>query len=445
MRPGFWFLMTQRRPFSFTIPIVLDASGADSASPLAPPREFRIFKAGINRTRKGPVLWDAPAEKAVLAAYEQQDRKVVIDRCHMAVADPPVDAPAAGWVNLEARDGELWATNVEWTPLAVAQLQTKPPEYAFFSPTIFSDEVNVDGQLCRRPNMLLTVSLTNIPAMDDIAPLMPLSIDARSTGVAAQRSFDEMTGSVARALGARFDDGDEAPSIECMFDDRVVFSHGGRLFEIPFSLDGSSAAFTGDAMEVRRMYEPIAGGVTMKTVLTMLGLEADASEATALAATTRLIQLRRELLALSGKPTEAEALGHFRGLVEKAAAVDTLSSELAMLRAEGLQAEVEALVEKNSTPDRDGRIKITPAEKEWAIRYGMRDLAEFRAYLETRPAIQLGAVRPPSEAHGGSPETGGLLWEEMTPLAKGKLHHDNAAQYEAVKRDYTARTGRRVG
>ena len=52
-----------------------------------PPREFRIFKAGINATTKGDFLFDDEAAEKVMAAAKRHgtDRNLMIDLEHLSL------------------------------------------------------------------------------------------------------------------------------------------------------------------------------------------------------------------------------------------------------------------------------------------------------------------------------------------------------------------------
>jgi hypothetical protein len=57
-----------------------------------------------------------------------------------SITCPRQDAPlenqrAVGWFDIDVRDGELWAVNVEWTDVpCVAGSQPDPPEWRYHSP-----------------------------------------------------------------------------------------------------------------------------------------------------------------------------------------------------------------------------------------------------------------------------------------------------------------------
>src|SRR5688572_17639495 len=95
-----------------------------------PPPEFRIFTAGIVDTVKGKFLFDEAAAQAVMAEYERHGIDLMVDYDHASLGtnqspDPAQAGKAAGWFNLQVRNGELWAVNVRWTPPATEALNRK--------------------------------------------------------------------------------------------------------------------------------------------------------------------------------------------------------------------------------------------------------------------------------------------------------------------------------
>jgi hypothetical protein len=131
-----------------------------------PPSEFRIFTAGEVETTKGTFVFDDVAAQSVMADYEAHGIDLMIDYDHASLgsmADPALAGRAAGWFNLELRDGELWAVNVRWTQVAANALVQK--EWRFMSPAF---ELS-DGD---RISKLINVALTNIPATRQLEPLM---------------------------------------------------------------------------------------------------------------------------------------------------------------------------------------------------------------------------------------------------------------------------------
>lgn len=131
-----------------------------------PPNEFRIFTAGPNETTKGTFLFDGSSATAVMAEYQAHGIDLMLDYDHASLGvgiDPALSGKAAGWFNLDVRNGELWAVNVRWTPPAAEALRRK--EWRFMSPAFTTDDAG-------RVTSVLNVALTNLPATRRLEPLM---------------------------------------------------------------------------------------------------------------------------------------------------------------------------------------------------------------------------------------------------------------------------------
>jgi phage I-like protein len=168
-------------------PITLSLSLDDSPTL---PGEFRLFAEGFVETTKGTFLFDEEAATSVMAAAKSLGNEFPIDYGHAmlspAPADPAEAGKAAGWFVPEIRDGELWATNVTWTPRATEHLLGR--EYRYCSPTF---EADAAGRVLR----LINVALTNLPATKHMTPLMASqTVDQSRTLVAlglAETASDE--------------------------------------------------------------------------------------------------------------------------------------------------------------------------------------------------------------------------------------------------------------
>jgi phage I-like protein len=132
-----------------------------------PPTEFRILAAGTTQTTKGPVLMSAAGGNSVLAKMAELGRdRLNFDYGHAQLQGPQSyeAARSAGWFNVEVREGELWATNVEWTPTARKALSER--EFRYFSPALYLDRQT--GEV----RELINIALTNIPATKHQTPLV---------------------------------------------------------------------------------------------------------------------------------------------------------------------------------------------------------------------------------------------------------------------------------
>lgn len=113
-----------------------------SAEAKEPPKEFRLFKLGKNRTLKGDLVYSERSAEEVAQFQAELDRDVVIDWEHASLkaseaVDPAEAGKAAGWFRVEPREDGLWATNVSWTEKAAAKLAAR--EFRYFSPVVFFD------------------------------------------------------------------------------------------------------------------------------------------------------------------------------------------------------------------------------------------------------------------------------------------------------------------
>jgi hypothetical protein len=110
----------------------------------APPTEFRLLKAGVNQTEKGPLLFDQQAAAAVMQRFNQQGVDLMIDLNHDSLDEQARRtrrdaADAVGWCRLQVRPGpELWAVDVRWNSDGAARLAKKTQRYispvAFYEP-----------------------------------------------------------------------------------------------------------------------------------------------------------------------------------------------------------------------------------------------------------------------------------------------------------------------
>jgi hypothetical protein len=130
--------------------VELDAAGVPTA--------FRIWCAGDNPTDYGVHRFTEASARLLLAEQTVRGNKYSIDVDHMSVkADSlPEQRRAVGYHELEVRNGELWATNVEWTPEVRAELAKRPPGFRFISPAYNVDQES--GEIVRYLNTALTIN-----------------------------------------------------------------------------------------------------------------------------------------------------------------------------------------------------------------------------------------------------------------------------------------------
>jgi phage I-like protein len=142
------------------------------------PKEFRVFHAGINKSKKGDFLFDEQAAKSVMAAFKARGPvPMMMDYEHMSTSVPPVIAPnSATDVQLEVRPDdaggpELWALPT-WTNSARKMLEEG--EYRLFSPLFLTDKSTPP-----RVVALENITLTNLPALTELEPLVAASTQSQ--------------------------------------------------------------------------------------------------------------------------------------------------------------------------------------------------------------------------------------------------------------------------
>jgi phage I-like protein len=129
------------------------------------PAEIQVIPFGYHKTPKGPFELNHEGAAAIIETFEAQKNDMVIDYEHQTFADPPVEAPAAGWIKQLINKGEdgVWAA-LEWTEKAKQYIANK--EYKYVSP-VFLKRISDD-----RVVRLINVALTNQPNIDGMVPLI---------------------------------------------------------------------------------------------------------------------------------------------------------------------------------------------------------------------------------------------------------------------------------
>ena len=222
-----------------------------------PPTEFRIFTAGKVETTKGTFIFDEEAAAAVMADYKAHGVELMIDYDHASLAglvlDPAMAGKAAGWFTPELRSGELWATNVRWSPAAAQALGDA--EWRYMSPAF---DIDKDGRIIS----LCNVALTNLPATHNLDALVAASRTRDRRKLSSGPAFSDVTMAIGEALSELYPSADpsdcEGPWVQDVFDATVVFQLAGKLWEIAYSFDGAKAVLSGAPTEVVRAYTPVS-------------------------------------------------------------------------------------------------------------------------------------------------------------------------------------------
>jgi phage I-like protein len=302
----------------------MDKSGICLSSALwGAPTEIQVIPPGRHRTAKGDFLLDTEAAAHVMAAFEASKNLMPIDYEHQGLRGGM--APAAGWISslMYRGDEGLWA-EVEWTPRARGLLEGC--EYRYLSPVFVKSEK--DDRVVR----LMGAALTNTPAIDGMVPVT----GGRKKGITVPPPDEE-----ARNRAGR---------------DRVP----GPSFK-----------------ERKEEF--------MKKVLDALGLEETEGREGAMAA---IGVMRRELQELGESLKRvAKALGlgpgaNGRDMEGTAMAMRQEAEEAGALRRRLRENEAGDLVEMAM---KEG--KVSPAQKDWAMEYALRDAGSFRVFVAKAPVV----------------------------------------------------------
>lgn len=160
--------------------------------------------------------------------------------------------------------------------------------------------------------------------------------------------------------------------------------------------------------------------LALVTVAALLGLPASASEeeVTGTLATHR--KTRDELLKVTGKETDAEALGAIAALRANSEQLVVVRAENDQLKGEKRDREIAAILEDGQKTG-----KLPPAKVAWAREIGGNDPAKLRALVDgLEPAVATKPVETAAGAAGGNAgETSefGLSAEDLKTCSLLKL------------------------
>lgn len=274
-----------------------------------PVNEFVIFAPGTNDSDYGPVEFDQIAAACVMTKYAEKANPLYFDFNHgMATRYATAEqGKSAGTFEVEVRDGALLAVNCKWTEEAYERIAKR--EYNLFSPWL--EYIDCDDGV-RRVYQLHNVAILNLAAMNGINQL--------AAGAAATEEKDTMTPEEIKRLT-----------------DRIT------------ALETENAALRGAGAELTSIGGTLA-----------LGANAGAHERSK--AITGLLQLRAEVLGLTGQDNVAGALGVLEAYKTKAGQADELVAKAAKAESDAIAVEMGAVLDEGIKAG-----KLSP---------GMRDIFE---------------------------------------------------------------------
>ena len=287
------------------------------------PEIISVLPLGHVKSAKGEFDVDGESFAAMKAQIAQRGVDLVVAYEHQTLTGE--QAPAAGWVKeLFLDDGQIKA-RVEWTDRAKAYLSNR--EYRYLSPVITVRKAD------NKAMGLHSIALTNTPAIEHMEAIVnSLNFEG------GQNTMDFMK-ELAKLLGL----GEDATEEQVKEALKVCLEENKSLKE--------------SAAEAAKQQPPENDKVVAnKEVCELLGLKAGAATADVAAA----------IMALKG--------GNIGGvnLVEQ---VKSLEAKLADRDAEEA---VEMALKAG---------KITPAQREWAKGYALKNLEDFRGFVEKAPQV----------------------------------------------------------
>lgn len=373
------------------------------------PEWILVARRGENKTTKGSFLVDDADAQRVMAQFAKEGNDLVVDYQHQTVPgheSPTGRAPAAGWIDElkwvttshDAPDGKtagLWAHVRDWTPSARDMILDK--EYRYLSPTVGIDRTT------RRVTSLLSVALTNTPAMYD-APRLAAS---KETDMA---TLEELRAKAALVLGKSA--AKRAKINKPLKDDADPVDLFEKFVEALADMPPTSAE---------------AGAAVTDSVLPELWMKiGEAVGAEPGSSQEEILRMVLETLTGGGKPEEGEGDGEgdappAANSKEQIAMTKRLEAQGAQIAA--LQADVSKREFDACMSDWVKRALVTPGElKECHDDYLAlhRDKPEtLRRMIENRPAVV---------PHGRKVEGGGGGSDRAEVLRAAKDEWDNNAE-----------------
>jgi phage I-like protein len=391
--------------------------------------------------------------------YPPKPQSLPIDYEHLSVSPTRKagDGVAGGWIHdLDLREdgAQLWAL-VEWTEPAKTKIRNK--EYLGFSPLFHPNWIGHGRK--ELGVTLLGGALTNyqtIPGCVVTCSMDPTtaarSMPAKSFAVVSDLDLTERERRVREALSARFPltmrngEPDYASNVwgRYVFDDRVVFERGGKLWRLPYSFnDELAVTFDGEPVEVIVTDQ----AVSLSTQGTIMKLKNAQGQEVEIPATSfvglGLDVLAAEIPAVKDLQSKVPAEGT---RVVPATEFDTLNTQITTLSATvnrqhetitALSAENKANKVAAITARVDRVIaagKLLPAEKEAFIELATANEGLFEKMIAAKesapaPIVKLGTVHG-ADGHGARPS----VVVEFDNLVTAAMTKDPKLQYaEAVK------------
>jgi ATP-dependent Clp protease, protease subunit len=185
----------------------------------------------------------------------------------------------------------------------------------------------------------------------------------------------------------------------------------------------------------------------VSTIAITLGLPPGSTESDITAAATRLRDLEKEAVALTGVQITAEALGALRGIKAQADRAKALETELVTVKTERDKQNFDTLVVNGKAERKLTPALITMYEVEFAEAnakgQGSEVVARLRGHIQAMaPIVPSRDVRPPAPGNGPSRgaelKWNGKTFDELTPVERHDLKNEAPETYDLMRRDWQA-------
>lgn len=325
--------------------------------------------------------------------------EMVVDWEHMSTAEPPVRAPAAGWVKDLVQRGDKLFALVEWTDEAAGEIKVK--KYRFISPEFNLNYVDKESGHKIGPT-LLSVALTNRPFLEGMEPVIlseelasMLLTEARTQEVKMAEwdtqyinDLPDKCFAFIKSGGEKDEDGKTVPRNLRYLPYRNA--QGG--VDLPHLRNALSRLAQTDLSPEEQ--------AKARKVLIAAAQEAGVGEYSELPEVTEIMwkEVKDEMETIAvlrgvlGLSEAADIVEIVKALKAKADTVDSLTTQLTELQGKVTAAEQKAAEAegKLNLSEVDKVVeaalnsgKITPKMKEWASTYAARDREGFLAFLST--------------------------------------------------------------
>jgi len=379
------------------------------------PTEIRLLRAGVNESDYGPFLFDELAAAMVMASFSMDGKPRLQADWNHGMLDSDADreraAACASFVPV-VRDGELWASDIQWTEDGREDVEGR--RYNYFSPA-FAYEYGEDGNC--RPRKLINFALVNRAGLKDIDTLLAASArDQEETSMAIEDKLEtELRTRIAALEGDIAKRDTEIASLRGVSSDVVALS--------------SAIGVRPDAANAERL-TAVTGLVALRgSICKATGQETPEA---ALASVTGLVALRAEVFSVTGQATPEGAVAALRAMKTNSDKAVALEAKMEQDAVAALSAEFETVL----TGAVDS-FKLVPAKRD-EFKASLLGLSGGKVTKAVVDAAKVHVAMLSAQVVGGTgtaaPATaGGLITEEDRQMQAASGGRYTIEQIQAFK------------